>query len=50
MELEAEIGMLGKILSEIDAIKRNHHLTSDEMITKIYGGTMETTAAALKSS
>ena len=36
LELDCEINMLKKIRSEIDAIKRNHHLTSEETITKLY--------------
>ena len=37
LELDSEISMLQKIMSEIDAIKRNHHTVTDEMILKMYG-------------
>lgn len=46
--LEHEIKALEVIMISIKAIERNHHSVSVEMISKMYGGTIETTAAGLK--
>lgn len=46
--LEHEIKALDVVMISINAIKRNDHSVSDEMISKMYGGTTGTIAAGLK--